>query len=214
MTGPRPAKSSRDAHHCPCCDYVSSLAAVIAGAGTAADMLPDIEQEDLSMPMLLKGSCRCGAVGFEVESHTPAPFMLCYCSICRKQQGGGGYAINLGARFRDAEDQGQAPARRLPRRDRGRRAAALRGVDRRAQLLQEMRLGAVALRSDLAGTGAPLRLGDRQRTAEAEGARPHHAEIQGVMGRARYPQGRQDVRALSGGIDRRLAQADEDVGEV
>lgn len=49
------------------------------------------------MPMLLKGSCRCGAVGFEVESHTPVPFMLCYCSICRKQQGGGGYAINLGA---------------------------------------------------------------------------------------------------------------------
>lgn len=48
------------------------------------------------MPILLKGSCRCGAVKFEVESHTPAPFMLCYCSICRKQQGGGGYAINLG----------------------------------------------------------------------------------------------------------------------
>ncbi len=48
------------------------------------------------MPLLLKGSCRCGAVEFEVESHTPAPFMLCYCSICRKQQGGGGYAINLG----------------------------------------------------------------------------------------------------------------------
>jgi hypothetical protein len=49
------------------------------------------------MPMLLKGSCRCGAVRFKVESHTPVPFMLCYCSICRKQQGGGGYAINLGA---------------------------------------------------------------------------------------------------------------------
>ena len=49
------------------------------------------------MPVLLKGSCRCGAVRFEVESHTPAPFMLCYCSICRKQQGGGGFAINLGA---------------------------------------------------------------------------------------------------------------------
>lgn len=49
------------------------------------------------MPMLLKGSCRCGAVRFEVGSQTPAPFMLCYCSICRKQQGGGGYAINLGA---------------------------------------------------------------------------------------------------------------------
>ena len=49
------------------------------------------------MPMLLKGSCRCGAVKFEVESHTPAPYQLCYCSICRKQQGGGGYALNLGA---------------------------------------------------------------------------------------------------------------------
>ncbi len=49
------------------------------------------------MPMLLKGSCRCGAVRFEVQSHTPVPYQLCYCSICRKQQGGGGYAINLGA---------------------------------------------------------------------------------------------------------------------
>ena len=49
------------------------------------------------MPMLLKGSCRCGAVRFEVASHTPVPYQLCYCSICRKQQGGGGYAINLGA---------------------------------------------------------------------------------------------------------------------
>ena len=49
------------------------------------------------MTVLLKGSCRCGAAAFEVESHTPAPFMLCYCSICRKQQGGGGFAINLAA---------------------------------------------------------------------------------------------------------------------
>lgn len=51
------------------------------------------------MPLLLKGSCRCNAVRFEVESHTPVPFMLCYCSICRKQQGGGGFAINLGADY-------------------------------------------------------------------------------------------------------------------
>lgn len=49
------------------------------------------------MPLLLNGSCRCGAVSFEVRSHTPAPYQLCYCSICRKQQGGGGYAISLGA---------------------------------------------------------------------------------------------------------------------
>ena len=47
--------------------------------------------------MQLEGSCRCGAVTFAVASHTPVPYQLCYCSICRKQQGGGGYAINLGA---------------------------------------------------------------------------------------------------------------------
>lgn len=49
------------------------------------------------MPMRLEGSCSCGAVRFTVDSHTPVPYQRCYCSICRKQQGGGGYAINLGA---------------------------------------------------------------------------------------------------------------------
>ncbi|KAF1802923.1 Mss4-like protein [Mucor lusitanicus] len=45
--------------------------------------------------MELKGSCHCEKVSFTVLSHTPAPFMRCYCSICRKCQGGGGYAINI-----------------------------------------------------------------------------------------------------------------------
>ena len=45
--------------------------------------------------MLIEGSCRCGAVGFGVESHTPCPYMRCYCTICRKTAGGGGYAINI-----------------------------------------------------------------------------------------------------------------------
>ena len=49
------------------------------------------------MPMQLDGACRCGAVRFTVASHTPYPYQLCYCSICRKTAGGGGYAINLGA---------------------------------------------------------------------------------------------------------------------
>jgi len=48
------------------------------------------------MPMHLEGSCRCGAVAFELDSHTPVPYQLCYCSICRKTAGGGGFAINLG----------------------------------------------------------------------------------------------------------------------
>ncbi len=47
------------------------------------------------MPMKLEGSCRCGAVHFSVECHAPYPYQLCYCSICRKTAGGGGFAINL-----------------------------------------------------------------------------------------------------------------------
>ena len=47
--------------------------------------------------MKLEGSCHCRAVTFTVESATPVPYQRCYCSICRKTQGGGGYAINLGA---------------------------------------------------------------------------------------------------------------------
>lgn len=49
--------------------------------------------------MHLQGSCHCGSVKFSVESHEPVPFMRCYCSICRKTAGTGGYAINLGADF-------------------------------------------------------------------------------------------------------------------
>lgn len=49
------------------------------------------------MPVRLEGSCRCGAVHFSIDSHTPVPYQRCYCSICRKHQGGGGYSINLGA---------------------------------------------------------------------------------------------------------------------
>ena len=46
--------------------------------------------------MHLKGSCHCGAVKFRLQSDSPVPFMHCYCTICRKTAGGGGYAINLG----------------------------------------------------------------------------------------------------------------------
>ena len=45
--------------------------------------------------MKLKGSCHCQSVQFEFESHSPYPFIRCYCSICRKTAGGGGYAINI-----------------------------------------------------------------------------------------------------------------------
>jgi hypothetical protein len=47
--------------------------------------------------MKLEGSCHCGAVRFRVESDTVYPYMRCYCSICRKTAGSGGYGINIKA---------------------------------------------------------------------------------------------------------------------
>ncbi len=61
--------------------------------------------------MWLDGSCHCGAVTFRVDSPHPYPFNLCYCSICRKTAGGGGYAINLGARAATLEVEGGAAVR-------------------------------------------------------------------------------------------------------
>ena len=57
--------------------------------------------------MKLEGSCHCRAVTFTVESTTPVPYQRCYCSICRKTQGGGGYAINLGADSATLEVEGR-----------------------------------------------------------------------------------------------------------
>jgi hypothetical protein len=53
--------------------------------------------ETPALTLTLDGSCRCTKVRFSVESHAPYPYQLCYCSICRKTAGGGGFAINLSA---------------------------------------------------------------------------------------------------------------------
>ena len=45
--------------------------------------------------MHLEGSCHCRAVRFSLQSRHPVPYQRCYCSICRKTQGGGGYAVNI-----------------------------------------------------------------------------------------------------------------------
>ena len=57
--------------------------------------------------MRLEGSCQCGAVRFRLESRHPYPYQRCYCSICRKTQGGGGYAINLGGDSASLHVQGR-----------------------------------------------------------------------------------------------------------
>ncbi|HYZ34771.1 MAG TPA: GFA family protein [Crenalkalicoccus sp.] len=57
--------------------------------------------------MVLEGSCQCGKVRFRLRSAHPYPYQRCYCSICRKQQGGEGYAINLGGNARTLRVTGQ-----------------------------------------------------------------------------------------------------------
>jgi hypothetical protein len=61
--------------------------------------------------MRLEGSCHCGAVRFTLRSRHPCPFNLCYCSICRKTAGGGGYAINLGGDYASLEVVGREHVR-------------------------------------------------------------------------------------------------------
>jgi hypothetical protein len=56
--------------------------------------------------MHLEGSCHCGRVRFRCEAQAPVPFLQCYCSICRKTAGAGGFAINLGARADSLEVEG------------------------------------------------------------------------------------------------------------
>ncbi|MDG2284258.1 MAG: GFA family protein [Alphaproteobacteria bacterium] len=58
--------------------------------------------------MKLEGSCHCGKVRFSLESEHPYPFNLCYCSICRKTAGDGGYAINLGGSAESLSVEGEA----------------------------------------------------------------------------------------------------------
>jgi hypothetical protein len=61
--------------------------------------------------MQLEGSCHCGAVRFTAKSPHPYPFNLCYCSICRKTAGAGGFAINISADHTTLEVEGEANVR-------------------------------------------------------------------------------------------------------
>lgn len=71
--------------------------------------------------MLLEGSCHCGAVAFTLESEHPYPYNRCYCSVCRKTAGSGGFAINLGGKAASLKVRGQKQVRiyrvRLDRAD-------------------------------------------------------------------------------------------------
>jgi hypothetical protein len=73
--------------------------------------------------MVLEGSCHCGAVTFSLRSATPYPYMACYCSICRKTAGGGGFAVNIMGEADTLDVRGREAVSGVPRapRARGRR---------------------------------------------------------------------------------------------
>lgn len=66
--------------------------------------------------MHLEGSCHCGEVTFSLDSAHPYPYQRCYCSICRKTQGGGGYAINLGGDATTLKVRGRKTSASITRR--------------------------------------------------------------------------------------------------
>ena len=58
--------------------------------------------------MKLHGSCHCQAVTFSVDSIASYPYMRCFCSICRKTAGAGGFAINLQGQSESLRVEGEA----------------------------------------------------------------------------------------------------------
>lgn len=62
--------------------------------------------------MQVDASCHCQAVRFTVDLYAPWPFLRCYCSICRKTAGSGGFAINLGAHASSLVVRGKRHLRR------------------------------------------------------------------------------------------------------
>ena len=79
--------------------------------------------------MKIKGSCHCGAVTFSVDAYAPVPFLRCFCSICRKTDGGGGYAINLGAHAKTLKVKGKQHIKvyRAKMREEGKKTTTSRG---------------------------------------------------------------------------------------
>ena len=104
--------------------------------------------------MLLEGSCHCGGVRFKLRSAHPYPFNLCYCSICRKTSGGGGYAINLGGDYSSLEVEGEGNIgvyrAKIHNEETGKREKS----QAQRHFLQVVRQCALGMGPSLAGVGA------------------------------------------------------------
>ena len=165
------------------------------------------------MPVRLQGSCRCGAVRFTLDSHTPYPYQLCYCSICRKTAGGGGYAINimgdaatLAIEGRDAIEIYQAEIR--DENGTCRTSSGERNFCRHC--------GTALWLWDENWPDLVHPLASVIDTAPANSARAHasDAAIQGGLGDARFRARGQTIRALPRPVHRRLAPVTKPLDRV
>ena len=90
------------------------------------------------MPMLLKGSCRCGAVHLRGRKPHACPLPALLLLDLPQAAGRRRLLPSILVRMHDTLTiYGQAQHRRLPRRDRRRRKPDLQTFDRRAQFLQK-----------------------------------------------------------------------------
>ena len=137
------------------------------------------------MPVKLEGSCRCGAVHFSVKSHAPYPYQLCYCSICRKTAGGGGFAINLSGESKSLKTRGKKAIgvfRAEIKDDHGHCETS----SGERNFCTKCGTALWALRSRMARIGASFCLGDRHQAAGAAVQSASDAEIQSSMGEAGF----------------------------
>jgi hypothetical protein len=151
--------------------------------------------------MKLEGSCHCGAVRFRLESHTPYPFMRCYCSICRKTAGTGGFAINL----MGVNDTLQVTGKRSI----GVYRAKIGGEESEARRHFCRKCGSALWLWD---PRWPDLIHPHAGAAEAEAVRRHHARLDGALVRPAWRPQRRPLRRLSCRIDRAMAQEPRAVG--
>jgi hypothetical protein len=154
--------------------------------------------------MKLEGSCHCQAVRFSVESAHPVPFNLCYCSICRKTNGSGGYGINLGGDYGTLLVEGRENVAvyraRMPEGNGGfTESSCERHFCRRCS-------SGLGLGARLARPRASVRFGDRYGAAGRARAHAPHARIESRLGARARRQPRQAIRRVPGRIARAMGQ--------
>ena len=159
--------------------------------------------------MLLEGSCHCEAVRFRVHSSHPYPFNLCYCLICRKTAGGGGYPINRGGEYATLKVDGRAHGRVYQARIRDPDSGEIKRspAQRNFCALCAVRQRVVGMESAMATARTSVRISHRHRLADTARAHTLDVELQGIVGAAMRQAAGPALSRLPGRVHRRVARA-------